>query len=111
MKIDTSQLLAQMRLAAAQAGRVEAQPARVERPVENPAVANFSSLLTQSINSVHELQQTSRTMEKDFQLGKAGVNLAEVMVAKAKSSVAFDGMVQVRNKMVEAYQEVMRMQV
>jgi flagellar hook-basal body complex protein FliE len=44
-------------------------------------------------------------------MGDPNVNLVDVMIASQKASVAFEATVQVRNKMVEAYQEVMRMSI
>ncbi len=104
-KVDTSQLLSQLRVATAQAQ---------SRPVEDlqsTAGANFSSLLTQSIDKVNAMQQTSSQMQQAFQMGDPNVSLTEVMIAKSKSGLAFEAMVQVRNKVVEAYQEVSRMPV
>ena len=48
---------------------------------------------------------------KAFEMGDPNVTLPEVMIAKSKAGLAFEGMVQVRNKMIDAYQEIMRMQV
>ncbi len=106
--IDTNQLLMQLRTAAAQAkGPAVAAPAQTEQA----GGANFSSLLTQSIDKVNSLQQTAGVQTRAFEMGDPNVSLPEVMIAKSKAGLAFEGMVQVRNKMVEAYQEVMRMQV
>ncbi len=104
-KIDTSQLLTQLRMAATQA--------RGQPPQSAPesTAANFSSLLSQSIDKVNELGKTSGDLQDAFQLGKPGVSLTDVMMAKAKSGIAFEGMVQVRNKVAEAYQTIMRMSV
>ena len=107
--INTSQLLMQMRAAAAQAAQSQAQPSAAVGQAEGSA--NFSSLLSQSINKVNEMQQDAGNMTKAFEMGSANVTLPEVMIAKNKAGLAFEGMVQVRNKMVEAYQEIMRMQV
>ena len=73
--------------------------------------ANFSTLLKQSIDKVNELQQSSGGLAKAFELGDPNVSLAEVMIARQKSSVAFESVLQVRNKLMEAYREVMSMQV
>ena len=73
--------------------------------------ANFSTLLKQSIDKVNELQQTSGDLAKAFEIGDSSVSLAEVMIARQKSSVAFESVLQVRNKLMEAYREVMSMQV
>jgi len=106
--IDTSQLLMQLRTAAAQA------QGGAQGPAAAPAVGggdNFSSLLSQSLGKVNEMQQASGEMTKAFEMGSADVSLPEVMIAKNKAGLAFEATVQVRNKMVEAYQEIMRMQV
>ena len=109
--INTNQLLMQLRAGAAQAQGV-GQPALQAQTVQPAADgASFSSLLTQSINKVNDMQHTSRTMAEAFEMGAKNVSLPEVMLARNKASLAFEGMVQVRNKMVEAYQEIMRMQV
>lgn len=103
--IDTNQLLIQLRAAATQAQK----PAAAQ--LEQPGAANFSSLLTQSIEKVNDMQQTAGNMTKAFEMGDPNVTLPEVMIAKSKAGLAFEGMVQVRNKMIDAYQEIMRMQV
>ena len=103
--IDTSQLLIQLRAAAAAAHGSQAQA---------PAAAtgaNFSSMLTESISKVNELQQQADSMETAFSMGDPKVSLADTMIASSKAGLAFQAMVQTRNKLVEAYQEVMRMQV
>ena len=105
--IDTNQLLMQLRSAAAQAQGSVGQAT----PPQGAASANFSSLLTESINKVNASQQQANNMSVAFELGDPNVTLPEVMLAKNKASLSFEGMVQVRNKMVEAYQEIMRMQV
>lgn len=103
--IDTNQLLAQLRLAAAQAHHETPKSQGVTEG------ANFSSLLKQSIDKVNDLQQDSSQLKTAFELGDPGVQLADTMVASSKAGLAFQGMLQVRNKLVEAYQEIMRMQV
>lgn len=70
---------------------------------------DFASLLKQSINSVNETQQTSASLSKAFEVGDKNVSLAEVMIASQKASVAFQATLQVRNKLVDAYREVMNM--
>jgi flagellar hook-basal body complex protein FliE len=50
-------------------------------------------------------------MRTAFEQGEPGVDLAEVMIAVQKSSVSFQAMVEVRNKLVDAYKDVMNMPV
>ncbi|MCW8919379.1 MAG: flagellar hook-basal body complex protein FliE [Gammaproteobacteria bacterium] len=106
--INTNQLLMQLRAAAAQAQMPAAQPVE---PAGQESGANFSSLLTQSIGKVNEMQQSAASMSRAFEMGDSGASLPEVMIARSKAGLAFEGMVQVRNKMIDAYQEIMRMQV
>lgn len=103
--IDTSQLLTQLRAAAAAAG-----PMPTGRP-EGPQNVNFSSLLTESINQVNALQQNAQQTENAFIMGDSRVSLADTMIADNKAGLAFDAMVQTRNKLVDAYQQIMQMQV
>ncbi|OQX30240.1 MAG: flagellar hook-basal body complex protein FliE [Candidatus Sedimenticola endophacoides] len=96
------QVLATMRAISAQASG-SPQGARESSPVE------FSQLLKQSIDRVNETQQQAGEMKEAFELGSGEADLAEVMIAVQKSSLSFEAMVQVRNKLVEAYKEVMNM--
>jgi len=80
------------------------------RPVLEPAGGgDFFALLQQSISSVNETQQSAGRMVEAFETGSSNRTLAEVMVESQKSSVAFQATVQVRNKLVDAYKDVMNM--
>jgi flagellar hook-basal body complex protein FliE len=107
-EINTESMLMQLRAnaAAAQNKLTGAQPLNNEANGEN-----FSALLKQSIEKVNELQKSSGDLSKAFELGDPNVSLAEVMIARQKSSVAFQSVLQVRNKLMETYREVMSMQV
>jgi flagellar hook-basal body complex protein FliE len=101
-EIDVNQVLAQMRVMAAQsAGRTE--------QIGSTTQTDFSNVLKQSINAVNETQQSASQLTTAFQLGETDANLAEVMISAQKASVSFQAMVQVRNKLVEAYKDVMNM--
>lgn len=77
----------------------------------NPAPADFSAMLKQAIENVNGLQQDTSSLRNSFEMGDKSVSLSDVMIASNKSGLAFDATVQVRNKMVEAYKEVMSMPV
>lgn len=77
----------------------------------NSSSSDFSQMLKQAINNVNGLQQNTSELRNRFEMGDKEVSLGEVMIAANKSSLAFDATVQVRNKMVEAYKEVMSMPV
>lgn len=101
-QIDVNQVLAQMRVMAAQSG------GKVEQR-DSATQTDFSNVLKQSIDAVNETQQSASQLKTDFQLGETDANLAEVMISAQKASVSFQAMVQVRNKLVEAYKDVMNM--
>ncbi len=102
---DISRVLAEMRNHA-----LQAQGSRAE---EGSKVAgeDFGALLKQSVDKVNELQQISKANATAFEMGDPNVSLADAMVSMQKASIAFQAMTQVRNKMVQAYQEVMSMPV
>lgn len=72
-------------------------------------VPSFGDLMTQAINKVNDTQQKSTAMADDYEKGVAGVDITDVMIASQKASVSFQAMVQVRNKLVDAYKDVMNM--
>lgn len=69
----------------------------------------FSDVLFNSLNNISQLQNQSRQGAEDYLTGVPGVGLNDVMVSMQKSSVALNLGVQVRNKMVSAYQDIMNM--
>lgn len=74
------------------------------------AQQQFSNALKEAIASVNEHQKTSDTMTQKL-INGGDVDLFEVMVAAQKASVTLNTTIEVRNKAVEAYQEIMRMSV
>ena len=101
--IDTSKLLLEMQQMAAQARRMEAEPAA--------DAGQFADLLASSIDKVNENQQTASALAEAFERGAEDVTLAEVMIAMQKASLSFQAMTEVRNRLVSAYQELMNMPV
>ncbi|MEW5943384.1 MAG: flagellar hook-basal body complex protein FliE [Pseudomonadota bacterium] len=97
------QLLSQLRAASAAAAGGEAQAA--------PEGADFATLLKSSIDQVNSAQQEAAGLAKGFEMGGPNANLQDVMISLQKANISFQTMVQVRNKLVTAYQEVMNMQV
>lgn len=104
-EIDTSQLITQMR---AMASAAQGTP---QIPEGNSTGSDFSSMLMKSINSVNDVQKEAGRLGDAFVMGDPSVSLAEVMIAKQKSGIAFEATLQVRNKLLGAYKEIMAMQV
>lgn len=98
--MNVNQVLAQMRALSAEAGSKTPE-------LENRS--DFAAMLQQSIDGVNETQQTAGHMAKAFETGESDISLAEVMISAQKASVSFQAMVQVRNKLVDAYKDVMNM--
>ncbi|WP_028770986.1 flagellar hook-basal body complex protein FliE [Silanimonas lenta] len=77
----------------------------------SPAVAapSFGEALGNAIRKVNTLQAQTRELQAAFERGDPRADLARVMVAAQASSVAFRATVEVRNRLVQAYQDVMNM--
>lgn len=87
-----------------------AQPKAVAR-VPEAGGSSFSDLLGQAVNKVNDTQQASNQLSQAFEMGKSGVDLTDVMISSQKASVSFQALTQVRNKLVQAYQDIMQMPV
>ncbi|MBU0603795.1 MAG: flagellar hook-basal body complex protein FliE [Gammaproteobacteria bacterium] len=73
--------------------------------------ADFGDALKSAIEQVNAAQSEARQMSEGFITGSTEANLQDVMIASQKASLSFQQMVQVRNKLVNAYQDIMNMQV
>lgn len=76
---------------------------------EAPGRLNFGDLLGQALNKVNSVQQASSNLSQAYLKGEPGVDITQVMIASQKSSLTFQAATQVRNKLVEAYKDVMNM--
>lgn len=99
------QLLQQMQALTAQA---EGSPA--PGAAAGPRPEDFAGMLQAAIKTVNGLQQTAGRKTDAF-LSGGDVPLTEVVIASQKSRVAFEALKEVRNHLLEAYQEISRMQV
>jgi len=75
------------------------------------ALPEFSQALQAALQQVNDAQSEATRLQSEFDLNAPNVNLHEVMVSLQKASLSFQTMVQVRNRLVSAYQEIMNMQV
>lgn len=98
--MNVNQVLAQIRTMSLQAaGQVQ----------ETGGNTGFAALLQQSIAAVNDTQQSAGKMAEALETGAANIRLSDVMVANQKANVSFQAMLQVRNKLVDAYKDVMNM--
>lgn len=70
---------------------------------------SFGDMLAQAVNKVNSVQNASSAMATAYEKGDPTIDISDVMVASQKASVAFQSMVQVRNKVIDAYRDIMNM--
>jgi flagellar hook-basal body complex protein FliE len=70
---------------------------------------SFANVLKQGLDKVNEVQTSSSNLATRFERGDPGVELSQVMIESQKASVALRATVEVRNRLVSAYQEIMNM--
>ena len=100
------QMLSELR-SVSQAAQGKAVPA-----ADAPAGGvNFADVLNTALKDVSAAQGEARAMAQNFSAGDPNVNLQDVMVNLQKANLSFQQMVQVRNKLVTAYQDIMNMSV
>jgi flagellar hook-basal body complex protein FliE len=71
----------------------------------------FADALKQALAAVNQAQADSDRLAGEFQLGNPSVSVEQVMVAINRANIAFQGAVQVRNRLVAAYNEVMNLSI
>ena len=109
--INVDQVLAQMRQLTAAAQGVDNNPSNINA-ANNNAVGNtgFSDLLKTSIDKVNATQMEAGKLSESFSAGNPSVELSDVMISLQKASVSFQAMTEVRNRLVDAYRDIMNMQ-
>ena len=83
-------------------------PVGKAKPVEG---AGFSQALTQALQSVSASQHQAASMQREVQLDNPTVSIEETMVAMQKAQIGFQATLQVRNRLVQAYSDIMNMHV
>lgn len=72
---------------------------------------NFSNAFRNALQSVSETQNNATQLQKEVQMENPKVSLEETMVAIQKAQIGFQATLHVRNRMVQAYTDIMNMQV
>ena len=101
-------LIAQLQASASYAA---GKPATRPAPGAATGPADFAAALKGALDQVNDTQQKAFSLARDFETGKASTGVHEVMLSLQKANIAFQGTVQVRNKLVSAYQDIMNMQI
>lgn len=100
--IEMTRMLAEMQRLAATADSRHAESV-------SDSTSGFAGLLKSSIDAVNEAQSSASEMAAALERGEKTVTLPEVMIALQKASLSFQAMTEVRNRLVNAYQEIMNM--
>jgi flagellar hook-basal body complex protein FliE len=105
-QMQVESVLAQIRaLAPSASGH---KPAGLQGPTGAGAPA-FGELLRKSLDAVNQSQQSAGALADAFQRGDKNVDLASVMLESQKASVSFRALTEVRNRLVNVYQDIMNM--
>jgi len=109
LRSDISSVLQQMRQMREAAGaELDMQMRGADAPDAEARTNGFGDLLKSAVDSVNQLQTDAGAQTNAFVRGESS-DLVSVMIATQKSSVAFQALTQVRNRVVSAYQDIMNM--
>jgi flagellar hook-basal body complex protein FliE len=81
-----------------------------QAPATNPAAGSFDNVLSRLVNEVDTRQGIANDAVRGLLAGE-NVSLHQAMIASEEASISFQLMVEIRNKLLESYQEMMRMQI
>lgn len=110
--IDSSRIEAMMAQLKAAATRPQGGVSPVQAEgVKAGGKAGFADALKASLDHVNQSQQAAEKIGQSFSMGDDKVSLSDVMISMQKANITFQGAVQVRNKLVSAYHDIMNMQV
>jgi flagellar hook-basal body complex protein FliE len=108
--IDSSRIEAMM----AQLKAAATKPQNSVSPVDAgtaPQKAGFADALKASLDNVNQSQVGAEKLGQAFSMGDDKVSLSDVMISMQKANITFQATVQVRNKLVSAYHDIMNMQI
>jgi flagellar hook-basal body complex protein FliE len=94
-----------MRALQARASGIAEAPAAAAQPLD------FANLMKNSVDQVAGMQNQVSALAEAYESGDKSIDLTKVMVEAQKASLAFRAMTEVRNKLVDAYTQVMNMSV
>ena len=100
-----SQVLAEMRALQARASGISEAPPAAAQP------SDFANLMKNSVDHIVSMQNQATALADAYETGDKSVDLTKVMLEVQKASLAFKAMTEVRNKLVDAYTQVMNMSV
>ncbi|EGG99802.1 Flagellar hook-basal body complex protein FliE [gamma proteobacterium IMCC2047] len=116
VRADINSVLMQMRDMQAQAQGQVNKPAELNREMgvqgaDKTEGPGFGEMLSDAVNGVNDAQKKAGALATAYEQGDPNVDLTQVMISMQKASVSFQAMTQVRNRLVSAYETVMKMPV
>jgi len=113
-RADVNQVLNEMRQLKARAQGFEEVRSSQDGAVSTQTATassgvNFAEMLTQAVDQVNAVQKESGQLSTAYQQGDPNVALTQVVIASEKAGVAFEAMNEVRNRLVNAYEDIMNM--
>lgn len=77
-------------------------------PAKTPGAGapDFQQLLVQAVRNVNEAQNVAQAKVQSFSTGQSNLSLEEVMLSAQKANLSLQGMIAVRNRLVEAYKDI-----
>lgn len=108
-KIDASQLLNQMRSMVEEMNVQKNTINKQSSQIDIEQNSGFGEVLKSSLAEINQQQNTASSLSSQFEAGDPHVNLHDVMISIKKAEVSLQGALQVRNKFVSAYQDIINM--
>jgi flagellar hook-basal body complex protein FliE len=99
------QVLTEMRSLQARASGIADSPTAAAQP------SDFANLMKNSVDQVAAMQNQATSLANAYEAGDKSIDLTKVMLEVQKAGLAFHAMTEVRNKLVDAYTQVMNMSV
>lgn len=106
--MEITRVISQMRALASEI-KSPTVPERAAAATKPDNDEKFSNILRGAIDKVSEQQSVANSTVEGFLTGDNSRSLAEVMVATQKASISFRAMTEVRNRLIDAYREIMNM--
>lgn len=109
--IDNSQITAMVAQLKAAAARMESSAPSTSEGAAAPAKLDFADALKGALDQVNATDTKAAEVGKQFTMGSDNVGLSDVMISMQKANISFQAAVQVRNRLVSAYHDIMNMQI
>jgi flagellar hook-basal body complex protein FliE len=109
--LQIQQVLAEMRALQARASGASDAPAPGAAGAAGAQTTDFASLLKGTMDNIATMQNQASSLAQSYEAGDKSVDLTNVMLEVQKAGLAFRAMTEVRNKLVDAYTQVMQMSV